>query len=427
MCEYIFISYKSEQRNIALQIKKILEDNGISCWMAPESIPGGATYASEINKAINGCNEFVIILSEMAQGSQHVLKELDIATKRNKTILPFMIEDFVFNGNVDYYLTNVQLYTAYQSWEDAVEKLVREIRWRLASINVSQSPDSIVYDPIKIGSSLPHFLECGYILFGRYEIKKLLGIYAASQQHYSAVDMHTHREVLVNYVDRTVSHEEPHFGVSYSGTLFQHPYIASPTDEYSNEAYYVRIEPFYNVESLSRLIMMNGPQHYNDVIKWAVAVCEAMIYLNDDKGYIYGQMTPVNIRIQKSGLPILFDTSIAAPINSKYYGTFNEYVCSPEIYMENCVAKPSIDIYALGVNMYFALTGELKLLCSENKSEIKRSLQVRNIPKGLIITISRCLDTKNPYSNFHQVLADLANATEKPRNGFFSIFLGNKK
>lgn len=115
----------------------------------------------------------------------------------------------------------------------------------------------------------------------------MLGIYAASQQHYSAVDMHTHKEVLVNYVDRTVSHEEPHFGISYSGTLFQHPYIASPTDEYSNEAYYVRIEPFYNVESLSQLIMMNGPQHYNDVIKWAVAVCEAMIYLNDDKGYIY--------------------------------------------------------------------------------------------------------------------------------------------
>lgn len=140
--------------------------------MAPESIPGGATYASEINKAINGCNEFVIILSEMAQGSQHVLKELDIATKRNKTILPFMIEDFVFNGNVDYYLTNVQLYTAYQSWEDAVEKLVREIRWRFASIDVSQSPGSIEHDPVKIGASLPHFLEYGYVLFGRYEIKK---------------------------------------------------------------------------------------------------------------------------------------------------------------------------------------------------------------------------------------------------------------
>lgn len=48
MQEYVFISYKSEQKEIALKIKDILEENGISCWMAPESIPVGSNYAAEI-------------------------------------------------------------------------------------------------------------------------------------------------------------------------------------------------------------------------------------------------------------------------------------------------------------------------------------------------------------------------------------------
>ena len=103
MNEYVFISYKSEQKSIALKIKTILEENGITCWMAPESIPGGSNYAAEITQAISQCKEFVVILSEQSQNSAYVLKEIDVAIKKNKNILPFQVEPIVLNDSIEYY------------------------------------------------------------------------------------------------------------------------------------------------------------------------------------------------------------------------------------------------------------------------------------------------------------------------------------
>ena len=44
----IFISYKAEERKKAEQLRRNIEDAGFSCWMAPLSIPGGSSYAAEI-------------------------------------------------------------------------------------------------------------------------------------------------------------------------------------------------------------------------------------------------------------------------------------------------------------------------------------------------------------------------------------------
>lgn len=54
----IFISYSSRDYNTAETIRKVLENNGIECWMAPESIPMGSDYAREIPDAIEKCSAF---------------------------------------------------------------------------------------------------------------------------------------------------------------------------------------------------------------------------------------------------------------------------------------------------------------------------------------------------------------------------------
>lgn len=408
MNEYVFISYKSEQKDIALKIKNILEENGIMCWMAPESIPGGSSYAAEISNAINDCKEFVIILSSIAQKSKYILKELDSAIKRDKTVLPFVIDEFDFNPELDYYLTNVQLYFAYQSWDSAIEKMIREIRWDLDSFGVKKSPDSVRNDPIVTNSSLPHILENGYTIFGRYQIIEMLGVYDKSQQHYKAKDMHTNRDVLVKYIDRTVLYKEIGFGISTAGSFFQHPYIASPIDEYSNESYYVHIEPFYEVESLSGIISREGPQKYSNVVKWAIAICHAMIYMNEDMGYIYGQMTPANIRLQKNGIPILFDVSCSIPIGDEYYGSFDYNIVAPEA-LAPINATPSIDVYALGINMYYALTGEM---ISRDLKNLFRDLDLSKLkeqPNSVKRIIKKCLrvNPKDRYDDFKSILRDL--------------------
>ena len=55
MGQDVFISYKSEEFQEADWVRQQLESGGISCWMAPHSITGGASYATEIPQAIRSC------------------------------------------------------------------------------------------------------------------------------------------------------------------------------------------------------------------------------------------------------------------------------------------------------------------------------------------------------------------------------------
>lgn len=128
----VFISYKSEEYDQAMWVKTALETNGISCWMAPMSIPGGSSYANEIPTAIRNCRVFVLILSEKAQLSKWVPRELDQAINESKIVMPFMLENCALKDDFNFYLTNVQRYEAFQNKSKTIEKMVNEIKAILA-------------------------------------------------------------------------------------------------------------------------------------------------------------------------------------------------------------------------------------------------------------------------------------------------------
>ncbi|MBR5272863.1 MAG: TIR domain-containing protein [Clostridia bacterium] len=143
MAKDIFLSYKSEDYAEAEWIKGVLEHNGISCWMAPACIPGGSNYASEIPKAIRECRVFVLVLSKKAQESKWVPKEVDQAINEGKTIMPFMLENFELRDDFNFYLSNIQRYTAYENKVLAAEKMLREIR---AMLNI-EAPKTAPQQP----------------------------------------------------------------------------------------------------------------------------------------------------------------------------------------------------------------------------------------------------------------------------------------
>ena len=100
----VFISYKAEEFDDANWVKSVLEKNGVSCWMAPMCIKGGLSYATEIPRAIRNCKVFVLILSEKAQLSKWVPRELDQAINENKIIMPFMLENCSLKDDFNFYL-----------------------------------------------------------------------------------------------------------------------------------------------------------------------------------------------------------------------------------------------------------------------------------------------------------------------------------
>ena len=149
MGQDVFISYKSEEFQEADWVRQQLESGGISCWMAPNSITGGASYATEIPQAIRSCRVFVLILSRRAQLSQWVPKELDQAINCGKIIMPFMLENCPLEDDFSFYLSNVQRYPAYEGREAAMQRMLREIRM-LLGCDRAEPPAEAKKEPAKI-------------------------------------------------------------------------------------------------------------------------------------------------------------------------------------------------------------------------------------------------------------------------------------
>ena len=124
----VFISYSTKDQLQAEAVRNVIEQNGITCWMAPRDIPGGSNYTKEIPNAIRGCQAFVLMLSQNAQSSPWVLKELDSAVNEGKIILPFQLEDITLTDEFNFLLTGAQRYDAYQKKSEALQLLIARIK-----------------------------------------------------------------------------------------------------------------------------------------------------------------------------------------------------------------------------------------------------------------------------------------------------------
>lgn len=125
---HVFISYKVEDFDQALAVKKHLEENGIVCWMAPMSIRGGRSYAQEIPQAIRESGAFVLILTQKAQESKWVPREVDQAINCEKVIFPYFLDNCPLRDDFSFYLTNVQHYEAFRDPEESLARMTRDIQ-----------------------------------------------------------------------------------------------------------------------------------------------------------------------------------------------------------------------------------------------------------------------------------------------------------
>lgn len=106
---YVFISYKTEERDYADAMKSLLEENGIKTWIAPDNIPAGSDYTEVINDAIENCSCVLMALSKRAQESPHIKSEIRIAFDEEKPIVAMHIDGSSLNSTYKYYLGSKQI------------------------------------------------------------------------------------------------------------------------------------------------------------------------------------------------------------------------------------------------------------------------------------------------------------------------------
>jgi TolB-like protein/tetratricopeptide (TPR) repeat protein len=123
-----FLSYASRDGEVALRVCALLESAGISVWMAPRDVPGGANYADAIVRAINGCRTLLVILSAHSVSSAHVGKEIERASSKRRPIVAIRLDDTELTPALEYFLSESQWIDARAGLPAALPKLIDSIR-----------------------------------------------------------------------------------------------------------------------------------------------------------------------------------------------------------------------------------------------------------------------------------------------------------
>ena len=111
----VFISYSHVDEATAASVCSRLEAEGMTCWLAKRDAVPGDLRAQSITDAIAKSKAMVLVFSDAANGSPHVLREVAKAVSGGKPIIPLKLTDAEPTGPMGYYLETIH-------WHEAMGK-----------------------------------------------------------------------------------------------------------------------------------------------------------------------------------------------------------------------------------------------------------------------------------------------------------------
>ena len=104
----IFISYSREDQKQVVKLVEYLREQGLNVWMDETDIHGATIWTKEIVEAIRAAELFILAISHHSTGSKNVVKELALASEREKIILPIYLEQCEIPETMAYQLAGIQ-------------------------------------------------------------------------------------------------------------------------------------------------------------------------------------------------------------------------------------------------------------------------------------------------------------------------------
>ena len=102
----VFISHASEDKTTADTICELLEKEGIGCWIAPRDVTPGEIYADAIVRALNEAQVLLLVLTEHAVKSPHVLREVERTSSKRHPIISLRIDTVTLPPALEYFLSS---------------------------------------------------------------------------------------------------------------------------------------------------------------------------------------------------------------------------------------------------------------------------------------------------------------------------------
>src|SRR5688572_19957864 len=123
-----FISFASENREKAEAICASLERRGFVCWIAPRDVLAGREYADEIIGGIERSASVVLVLSEAANASVFVDREIERAFSKQKPIFPVRIEEVTPSPSLELFISGTHWLDAWEGdWDQHMARLARDL------------------------------------------------------------------------------------------------------------------------------------------------------------------------------------------------------------------------------------------------------------------------------------------------------------
>lgn len=124
----VFISFSTEDIDKVNEIREILESHGIKCWFAPEAIRGIEDFRKIIPPAICGSKAFLLLLSDKAQESKWVERELNCADENDVPVLVYFINDCKIKEHFGFVTSTVNRYEMKGEDAERINRLRKDLK-----------------------------------------------------------------------------------------------------------------------------------------------------------------------------------------------------------------------------------------------------------------------------------------------------------
>jgi len=108
MAEPVFVCYARANSKLVLPVIEEAKQNGKTFWLDQHNMAGAESWAGEIVKVIGGAGEVLVMCSKAAFESDHVKREIYLADRYRKKLVPVFIEDAAPPEDFEYFFAGVQ-------------------------------------------------------------------------------------------------------------------------------------------------------------------------------------------------------------------------------------------------------------------------------------------------------------------------------
>lgn len=260
--------------------------------------------------------------------------------------------------------------------------------------------------------------QIGSVIDGKYEILTEIGRGGMSVV-YLAMDKRLNKQWAVKEVRKKGVSKNDEIVVNSlmaEANLIKrldHPAFPRIVDIIDNGQTIYIVMDYIEGESLDKILEEHGAQSEDNVIHWAMQICDALNYLHSQKPHpiIYRDMKPANLMLKPEGeygIIKIIDFGIAREFKDKnladttVLGTRG--YASPEHYAGHTDVRS--DIFSLGMTMHHLLTG-----VDPRKGDQYASVRNWNpeLSEGIEIIVDKCVQPapENRYQNCDELLRDL--------------------